>query len=142
VEVNRMTTYRTLRRRTDLVAFYESSGTTSTENIDVDYREGGGRVGHSFRWIRETVLIGKESDWQLTAPLTHGLHNLLNEYHHYPPTMIKVRPFLSSSAAFLTQPQIWSMKKTEEAAAKKKPKTSAAQIRVQKGGSHPSINPV
>jgi len=28
--------------------------------------------------------------------------------------------------------KIWSMKKTEEAAAKKKPKTSAAQIRVQK----------
>lgn len=29
--------------------------------------------------------------------------------------------------------QIWSMKKNEDAAAKKKPKTSAAQIRVQKG---------
>lgn len=29
--------------------------------------------------------------------------------------------------------QIWSMKKDENAAAKKKPKTSAAQIRVQKG---------
>jgi hypothetical protein len=29
--------------------------------------------------------------------------------------------------------QIWSMKKNEEAAAKRKPKTSAAQIRVQKG---------
>ena len=29
--------------------------------------------------------------------------------------------------------QIWSMKKEEDAAAKKKPKTSAAQIRVQKG---------
>jgi ubiquitin-conjugating enzyme E2 M len=29
--------------------------------------------------------------------------------------------------------QIWSLKKNEEAAAKKKPKTSAAQIRVQKG---------
>lgn len=33
----------------------------------------------------------------------------------------------------LTIPQIWSMKKNEDAAAKKKPKTSAAQIRVQKG---------
>ena len=31
------------------------------------------------------------------------------------------------------RPQIWSMKKTEDAAAKRKPKTSAAQIRVQKG---------
>ncbi|THH33558.1 hypothetical protein EUX98_g679 [Antrodiella citrinella] len=29
--------------------------------------------------------------------------------------------------------KIWSMKKNEDAAAKKKPKTSAAQIRVQKG---------
>ena len=29
--------------------------------------------------------------------------------------------------------QIWSMKKNEDQAAKKKPKTSAAQIRVQKG---------
>jgi hypothetical protein len=29
--------------------------------------------------------------------------------------------------------QIWSMKKAESDAAKKKPKTSAAQIRVQKG---------
>jgi hypothetical protein len=31
------------------------------------------------------------------------------------------------------------MKKTEEAAAKKKPKTSAAQIRVQKGGFYPVV---
>ena len=29
--------------------------------------------------------------------------------------------------------QIWSMKKNEDQAAKKRPKTSAAQIRVQKG---------
>lgn len=29
--------------------------------------------------------------------------------------------------------QLWTLKKNEEAAAKKKPKTSAAQIRVQKG---------
>jgi hypothetical protein len=29
--------------------------------------------------------------------------------------------------------QIWSMKKNEDASAKRKPKTSAAQIRVQKG---------
>ncbi len=33
--------------------------------------------------------------------------------------------------------QIWSMKKDENAAAKKKPKTSAAQIRVQKGERQP-----
>jgi uncharacterized Tic20 family protein len=44
-------------------------------------------------------------------------------------------------ASVLTPLQIWSMKKTEEAAAKKKPKTSAAQIRVQKGGSHPLLTP-
>ena len=31
--------------------------------------------------------------------------------------------------------QIWTMKKNEDAAAKKKPKISAAQIRVQKGQS-------
>lgn len=30
--------------------------------------------------------------------------------------------------------QIWSLKKDQEAANKKKPKTSAAQLRVQKGG--------
>lgn len=33
--------------------------------------------------------------------------------------------------------QIWSVKKTEEAAAKKRPKMSAAQLRVQKGMSLP-----
>jgi hypothetical protein len=32
-------------------------------------------------------------------------------------------------------PQIWSVKKNEEAAAKKKPKMTAAQLRVQKGES-------
>jgi hypothetical protein len=37
----------------------------------------------------------------------------------------------------LTGLQIWSMKKNEDAAAKKKPKTSAAQIRVQKGAPSP-----
>lgn len=57
--------------------------------------------------------------------------------------MIKVNPSLfqdqagvrlgtdAISPTFLVQ--IWSMKKNEDAAAKKKPKTSAAQIRVQKG---------
>ena len=56
--------------------------------------------------------------------------------------MIKARPTSLPSVPVLTPPQIWSMKKTEEAAAKKKPKTSAAQIRVQKGGSHPPPTPV
>ena len=49
--------------------------------------------------------------------------------------MIKACPFRLQSVTALTKLQIWSMKKTEEAAAKKKPKTSAAQIRVQKGRS-------
>lgn len=35
--------------------------------------------------------------------------------------------------------QIWSMKKEQSDAAKKKPKTSAAQIRVQKGQSSPHL---
>lgn len=35
--------------------------------------------------------------------------------------------------------QIWTMKKNEDAAAKKKPKISAAQIRVQKGEPIPSF---
>ncbi|KAJ3998513.1 ubiquitin-conjugating enzyme/RWD-like protein [Lentinula boryana] len=35
--------------------------------------------------------------------------------------------------------KIWSMKKNEEAAGKKKPKTSAAQIRVQKGAASPLL---
>lgn len=88
------------------------------------------------RWL--TALLHVTA----TAPLTHDQHIPLDNYPHHLPTMIRVCPFHSSSAVVLTQPQIWSMKKTEEAAAKKKPKTSAAQIRVQKGGSHPSIIPV
>lgn len=40
-------------------------------------------------------------------------------------------PSSDVSDAFVLQ--IWSMKKNEEAAAKKKPKMSAAQLRVQKG---------
>ena len=56
--------------------------------------------------------------------------------------MIKACFFRLPPAPALTLPQIWSMKKTEEAAAKKKPKTSAAQIRVQKGGSYPRFAPV
>ena len=35
--------------------------------------------------------------------------------------------------------QIWTMKKNEDAAAKKKPKISAAQIRVQKGEHSPAF---
>ena len=65
---------------------------------------------------------------QLTHPSDH--------YHHHPPAMIKAGLIHFPSVPILTSPQIWSMKKTEEAAAKKKPKTSAAQIRVQKGGSY------
>jgi ubiquitin-conjugating enzyme E2 M len=55
--------------------------------------------------------------------------------------MIKAWFSHPSSVPALTLLQIWSMKKTEEAAAKKKPKTSAAQIRVQKGGPHPLFAP-
>jgi hypothetical protein len=51
--------------------------------------------------------------------------------------MIKVRllRILQCRGLTLLLPQIWSMKKNEEAAAKAKPKTTAAQIRVQKGES-------
>ena len=47
--------------------------------------------------------------------------------------MIKVTRFQYESISLTVPVQIWSMKKNEDAAAKKKPKTSAAQIRVQKG---------
>jgi len=40
---------------------------------------------------------------------------------------------MTQSARNLCILQIWSMKKSEDVSAKKKPKTSAAQIRVQKG---------
>ena len=43
-----------LRSGADLVALNKSSGTTSTENIDVDDRERCGRVGHTFGKIQET----------------------------------------------------------------------------------------
>ena len=68
-----------------------------------------------------------------SRPTTHPS----DHYRHHPSAMIKARPTHLPPVPVLTPPQIWSMKKTEEAAAKKKPKTSAAQIRVQKGGSHP-----
>jgi len=45
--------------RADLVALGESTGTASTENIDVDNRERCGRVGHSFGSIQEASESGK-----------------------------------------------------------------------------------
>ena len=54
--------------------------------------------------------------------------------------MIKVIRFQYESISLTVLVQIWSMKKNEDAAAKKKPKTSAAQIRVQKGVLHPRIS--
>jgi hypothetical protein len=47
--------------------------------------------------------------------------------------MIKVSIYVPDPSTINASIQIWSMKKNEEAAAKRKPKTSAAQIRVQKG---------
>jgi hypothetical protein len=43
------------------------------------------------------------------------------------------RPSPSCPYTLWWNEQIWSVKKTEEAAAKKRPKMSAAQLRVQKG---------
>jgi hypothetical protein len=61
--------------------------------------------------------------------------------------MIKVWIILDYHCTYThhTKSQIWSMKKNEDAAARRKPKTSAAQIRVQKGVcllSHPTSNPL
>jgi len=60
-------------------------------------------------------------------------------HHHYPYSTPHyqhdqgARPLPYDTLDGLMLLQIWSMKKNEDAAAKKKPKTSAAQIRVQKG---------
>lgn len=125
-----------MRRGADPDAFNESTGTTSTENIGVDSRgrcvvesvnPSGGFKKHPNR---------ERGGGHATAHLTHDRYTLLDHYRHHPHTMIKVRLSHLPSAVALTPPQIWSMKKTEEAAAKKKPKTSAAQIRVQKGAPH------
>ena len=76
------------RRRggTDLVAFDECTGTTSTENIDVDYRERCRRVGHSSGGFEKASESGKRvAGRPTTAPLTHDGHTiLLDNYHHYP----------------------------------------------------------
>jgi len=45
--------------KADLVALNESTGTTGTENIDVDYWERCSRVGHAFGWIQERSESGK-----------------------------------------------------------------------------------
>jgi hypothetical protein len=65
----------------------------------------------------------------LYPPLYHN-HEVVSRTN-----MIKVTrfPLALHNSHLAAMQQIWSMKKNEEAAAKRKPKTSAAQIRVQKG---------
>ena len=82
----------------------------------------------------------------LRAPLTlTNLHAaFLQQLHTHPhiPTLTPppasqddqgMLPYAIFEVRKLNVCQIWSMKKNEDQAAKKKPKTSAAQIRVQKG---------
>ena len=63
--------------------------------------------------------------------LTHA--RATNTLLRRPLRMIKASIQMIQTAGNLCILQIWSMKKNEDASAKKKPKTSAAQIRVQKG---------
>lgn len=114
------------------------SATTSGESSDWDLKTSRSMTGSMTQGClrTNTSVLHESSDTRLTAPQPTRLYSRHTPTTHPPYTMIKVSiagPWFRSFQGTNVLNQIWSMKKNEEAAAKKKPKTSAAQIRVQKG---------